>query len=137
MTAKTLFTGTAHVSAGPEGRARTSDGRFDFALPEPHPAAEQLFAAAWSACYLGAIGFVAQQRKLALPAQPEVETTVKLSLGETGFQLSGRLDVTLKGLDRDVALELIDAAHAVCPYSKAVHGNIEVETNLVEVEAFA
>lgn len=130
-TAKVLFTGKTHVSAGPNGAARSSDGSLDFALPDPHPAAERLFAAAWSACYLGAIQLVAQQKKVKLSAPPEVDTEIDLNHGAGGFFLRARLNVSVPGVDRAVAQELIDAAHGVCPYSKAVHGNIDVATALV------
>ncbi len=128
---KTLFTGTTRVTSGPDGAARSSDGFLDIELAQPHPAAENLFAAAWSACYLGAIGLVAQQRKVALPVHPSVETSIDLNLGQAGFALSARLNVSIPGIDTDVAQELIVAAHKICPYSKAVHGNIAVETVLV------
>jgi organic hydroperoxide reductase OsmC/OhrA len=99
--AKLLFTGKTRVTSGPDGAAHANDGSLDIKLAQPHPAAENLFAAAWSACYLGALGLAAAQRKVKLPS------------------------------DRSVAQELIEAAHGICPYSKAVHGNIEVTTTLV------
>jgi osmotically inducible protein OsmC len=131
MADKILFTGKTHNTAGANGAARSSDGFLDIALPEPHPAAEQLFGAAWSACYMGALGLAAMQRKIQLPADQAVDATIELvNRGGVDFYLRARLDVSLPGLDRDVARELIDAAHAICPYSKAVHGNIAVDTNL-------
>lgn len=132
MADKILFTGNTRTTAGANGAARSSDGFLDIALPEPHPAAEQLFGAAWSACYMGALGLAALQRKVQLPADQAVDATIELvNRGGVDFYLRARLDVSLPGLDRGVALELIDAAHAICPYSKAVHGNIAVETNLI------
>jgi Ohr subfamily peroxiredoxin len=131
MTAKLLFSGTTHNTAGPNGGARSSDGFLDLKIPEPHPAAENLFGAAWSACYMGAIGLVAAQRKVKLPADLSVDATIDL-LNEAGsFFLRAKFNVALPGLDRDVAEELIHAAHTICPYSKATHGNIEVVTNLI------
>ena len=130
-TAKILYTGKTHVTAGPNGAARSSDGALDVALPDPHPAAERLFAAAWSACYLGALQYAAQQKKIKLPALPEVDTEIDLNLGSGGFFLRARLNVSVPGLDRAVAQDLIDAAHGICPYSKAVHGNVDVTTTLV------
>ena len=127
---KTLFTGRTHSKAGRDGFARSSDGFVDLKLPQPHPAAEQLFAAAWSACFLGAVQLAASQRKIVLPATPSIDTEINLLHGETGFFLRARLDVTVPGIDRTVARELIDAAHGICPYSKAVSGNVEVELNL-------
>ncbi len=131
MTAKLLASGTTHNTAGANGGARSVDGFLDIKLPDPHPAAENLFGAAWSACYMGAIGLAAGQRKVALPADLSVDTTIDLLMENGAFFLRAKLDVALPGLDRDVAQALIDTAHTICPYSKAVHGNIEVVTNLV------
>jgi Ohr subfamily peroxiredoxin len=130
-TAKTLFTGKTHITAGPDGAARSQDGTLDIALPEPHPAAENLFGAAWSACYIGALQLAAAQRKVTLPAFPEVDAEITLNLAGSSFFLRARLDVSLPGLDRTTAQSLIEAAHGICPYSKAVHGNIDVTTTLL------
>lgn len=129
--AKLLFTGKTHVTSGPDGAAHANDGSLDIKLAQPHPAAENLFAAAWSACYLGALGLAAVQRKVKLPNEPSVDTTIDLSNANGAFFLRARLDVSVPGVDRAVAQELIEAAHGICPYSKAVHGNIEVTTTLV------
>jgi lipoyl-dependent peroxiredoxin len=131
MTAKVLFTGKTHNTNGRNGGAHSADGLLDLKLPQPHPAAENLFGAAWSACYMGAIELAAGQRKVKLPPEVSVDAQIDLNLDNGSFFLSGRLDVSLPGLDRDVARELVDAAHQICPYSKAVHGNINVETNLI------
>lgn len=129
--AKLLFTGKTHVTSGADGAARSSDGFLDIKLAQPHPAAENLFAAAWSACYLGALGLAAAQRKVKLASEPSVDTAIDLSNADGAFFLRARLDVSVPGVDRAVAQELIEAAHGICPYSKAVHGNIEVTTTLV------
>jgi osmotically inducible protein OsmC len=131
MSSKVLFTGKTHTTAGPTGAGRSSDGFLDLKLPQPHPEAENLFGVAWSACYMGALGVAASKRKITLPADMAVDAEINLNLIDGGFVLSARLNVSLPGLDRKVAQELIEAAHAICPYSKAVHGNITVETNLV------
>src|SRR5271156_4069237 len=131
MTAKVLFTGKTHTTAGHDGAARSSDGFLDIKLPQPHPAAEQLFGAAWSACYMGAIELAASQRKIKLPADPQVDAEIDLNLNDGAFFLRARLNVSLPGLDRELARELADAAHGICPYSKAIHGNIDVETNVI------
>lgn len=131
MSSKVLFTGKTHTTAGPDGAGSSSDGFLDIKLPEPHPAAENLFGVAWSACYLGALGLAASKKKLALPPDAAVDAQINLSLTDGAFFLSARLDVSLPGLDREVGEELIHAAHGICPYSKATHGNIVVETNLV------
>jgi Ohr subfamily peroxiredoxin len=128
---KVLFTAKTHTTAGRNGAGRSSDGFLDIKLPQPHPAAENLFGVAWSACYMGALELAASKRKITLPADAAVDAEIKLNLADGAFFLSARLDVSLPGLDREVAEELIHAAHGICPYSKATHGNIAVETNLV------
>jgi Ohr subfamily peroxiredoxin len=131
MAEQLLFTGTTHITGGPNGAARSTDGHLDIKLPEPHPAAEQLFAAAWSACFIGAIGLAAAQKKIALPATPEIDATIDLLHADSGFFLRARLNVSVPGVDREVARALVDAAHGICPYSKAISGNIDVELNVV------
>jgi osmotically inducible protein OsmC len=130
--AKVLFTGRTHTTSGKDGASRSQDGTFETKLPQPHPAAENLFAAAWSACYLGAIEVAAGQRKIKLSAAPSVDTTIDLShAGGTNFFLKANLNVHIEGLDPEIVRELAEAAHGICPYSKAVHGNIEVTTTVI------
>ena len=136
MTAKTIYSGTTHNVSGPNGYTKSADGILDLQLPEPHPAAENLFGAAWSACYMGAIGLAAAQRKVSLPEATSVDATIDLLMDGGEFFLRAKLDVAIPGVAPELARELIAAAHKICPYSKAVHGNIEVETKLVE-PAFA
>src|SRR5688572_10287391 len=119
-TEKLLFTGKTHNVSGRNGSARSSDGKCDLSLAQPHPAAEQLFGAAWSACYMAAIGVVAAQKKIALPADPEVDAEIDLNVAGGAYFLRARLNVSLPGIDRAVAEALIHEAHDVCPYSKAV-----------------
>jgi len=128
---KVLFTGRTHTTGGRDGATRSSDGFLDLKLKQPHPAAEQLFAAAWSACYIGAIELAAAQRKIKLPASPAVDAEIDLNRAGDGFFLRARLNVSVPGVDREVVRELAEAAHGICPYSKAVHGNIEVTTNVL------
>ncbi|MCC8981977.1 Ohr family peroxiredoxin [Bradyrhizobium acaciae] len=129
--AKVLATGKTHVTAGPNGTGRSHDGFLDVKLPQPHPAAENLFAAAWSACYIGAIQLAAGQRKVKLASEPEVDAEIDLNQAGGAFFLSARLNVRVLGVEREVAQQLLEAAHGICPYSKAVHGNIDVTTTLV------
>ncbi|WP_331371417.1 organic hydroperoxide resistance protein [Sinorhizobium chiapasense] len=131
MTEKLLFTGKTHNTGGRNGGTRSSDGKLDLKLSQPHPAAEQLFGAAWSACYIGAIELAASQRNVKLPAGPEVDTEIDLNVDDGSFFLRARLNVSLPGIERELAQELIEAAHGICPYSKATHGNIDVTTSLV------
>ncbi|MFN0011452.1 MAG: Ohr family peroxiredoxin [Phycisphaerales bacterium] len=130
-TAKTLFTGKAHTTSGPSGASRSSDGFVDVKLSQPHPAAENLFASAWSACYLGALELAASQRKIKLAGHPSVDTQVDLNQDGGAFFLRASLTVSVPGIDRAAAESLAEAAHAICPYSKAVHGNIEITTIVV------
>ena len=131
MSDKVLFSAKTHTTSGRDGYGKSSDGKVDIKLPEPHPAAEDLFGVAWSACYMGALGVAAAQKKIKLPADPSVDAEIDLNNGAGGFYLRARLNVSLPGLDRAVAQDLITAAHGICPYSKAVHGNLEVTTTLV------
>ncbi|PZM14931.1 Ohr family peroxiredoxin [Rhizobium tubonense] len=131
MTSKVLFTGKTHNTNGRDGGARSSDGFLDIKMKQPHPAAENLFGAAWSACYMGAIEVAASRRQIKLPAGISVDAQIDLSNDDGNFFLSAYLNVSVPGIDPVIARELIDTAHSICPYSKATHGNIEVTTNLV------
>src|ERR1700704_6564798 len=113
MTAKVLFTGKTHNTNGRNGGAHSADGQLDIKVPQPHPAAENLFGAAWSACYMGAIELAAGQKKIKLPAQVAVDAEISLNLDGSNFFLAARLNVSLPGLDRGVAQALIDAAHGI------------------------
>jgi Ohr subfamily peroxiredoxin len=131
MTAKVVFSGTTHNTPGRDGGAKSADGFLDLKLSQPHPAAENLFGAAWSACFGGALELAAAQRKVTLPADRAIDATIDLNLADGAYFLAAKLDVSLPGLDRQLGWELVDAAHEICPYSKATRGNIDVETNLV------
>jgi Ohr subfamily peroxiredoxin len=134
---KLLYTAKAHTTGGREGGAsRTSDGRLDVKFSVPggpgngtNP--EQLFAVGWSACFLSAIKLVASQMKVKLPADTAIDPEVDLLTGDNGYFLKARLNVSLPGLDRQVAQSILDVAHQTCPYSKATRGNIDVAINLV------
>ncbi|MYM23557.1 Ohr family peroxiredoxin [Duganella sp. FT135W] len=133
---KVLYTGKTHTTGGRDGAARSSDGRLDVQLSAPGSSApgtnpEQLFAAGWSACFIGAMGLTAGQLNIKLPAQTAVDAEVDLVNNETGYFLQARLNVSLPGLDRETAQAIVDGAHQNCPYSKLSRGNINVEINLV------
>ena len=136
MTAKTVYSGTTHNVGGPNGYTKSADGFLDLQFSDPHPAAENFFGAAWSGCFMGAIGLAAAQKKVTLPVQPSVDATIDLLMENGAFFLRAKLDVSVPGIDPEVARELVDVAHEICPYSKATRGNIEVQVNLVE-PAFA
>jgi len=129
--AKTLFTGRTHTVAGRDGFSRSSDGLVDAKLPQPHPAAEQFFAAAWSACYLGAIELAAANRKVKLTAAPWADAEIDLNRAGDAYFLEARFNVSIPGVDRATAEAIAEAAHTICPYSKAIHGNISVSTNVI------
>ncbi|WOS65311.1 organic hydroperoxide resistance protein [Sinorhizobium fredii] len=131
MGEKLLFTGKTHNTGGRNGGTRSSDGQLDLRLTQPHPAAENLFGAAWSACFIGAIELAAVQRKVKLEAGPEVDAEIDLNVDDGSYFLRARLNVSLPDVDRELAQELIEAAHEICPYSKATRGNIDVAVNLV------
>jgi osmotically inducible protein OsmC len=131
ITEKLLFTGRTHITAGRNGAARSADGKYDIKLPQPHPAAEHLFGAAWSACFIGAIQLAAAQRKVKLPTEPEIDAEIDLNSAGGEFFLRARLDVSVPGLERALAQELVNAAHEICPYSKATRGNIDVTITLL------
>jgi Ohr subfamily peroxiredoxin len=135
--AKLLYTAKAHTTGGREGGAsRTSDGRLDVKLSVPGTPGEgtnpeQLFAVGWSACFLSAIKHVAFQMKVKLPSDVAIDPEVDLCTGDGGYFLKARLNVSLPGVDRQVAQSIVDAADQTCPYSKATRGNIDVAINLV------
>ena len=134
---KVLYTAKVHTAGGRDhGTSRSSDGNLDIRLTPPgsgRPGTnpEQLFAAGWSACFEGAIGEAARIRRITLPVDPSIDAEVDLNSGPDGFSLRARLNVSLPGLDRSTAQAIVEEAHNICPYSKAVRGNIEVVLNLV------
>src|SRR5262245_48088993 len=133
---KVIYTAKVHTTGGRDGASRTSDGRLDVKLSTPGTAGdgtnpEQLFAAGWSACFMSAMGLAAGKKKISLPADRAIDAEVDLGTNEGGFVLRARLNISLPGLDREVAQSLVDAAHQLCPYSKATRGNIDVVLNLV------
>jgi Ohr subfamily peroxiredoxin len=133
---KVLYTAKIHTTGGRDGAARSPDGRLDVKLSSPGTAGggtnpEQLFAAGWSACFMSAMGLAAGQMKVRLPADRAVDAEVDLGTADGGYLLRARLNVSLPGLDREIARAIVDAAHQTCPYSKATRGNIDVLINLV------
>jgi Ohr subfamily peroxiredoxin len=135
--AKVLHTAKIHTIGGREnGASRSADGRLDIRLANPGTVRigtnpEELFAAAWSACFESAIAQAARNRKTVLPADVAIDAEVDLKVADDGYSLSARLNVSLPGLDRDTAQALVEEAHKNCPYSKATRGNIDVAINLI------
>lgn len=136
---KVLYTAKAHTTGGREGRSVSDDGLLDVRLAPPKALGgmggatnpEQLFAAGYSACFMGALKHVASVQKIAVPADAAIDASVDIGPIPAGFGIAARLDIHLPGMDRAVAQALIDSAHQVCPYSNATRGNIEVQLTLV------
>ncbi len=137
---KVLYRASATATGGRDGRAVSSDAALDIKLATPRELGgaggagtnpEQLFAAGYSACFLGALKFVAARDKVALPADTAITGQVGIGAIPTGFGIEVDLNIALPGLDRAVAQALVDKAHVVCPYSNATRGNIDVRLTLI------
>ena len=135
---KVVYTARAHTTGGREGSSRSDDGLLDVKLTPPKAMGgagtatnpEQLFAAGYSACFLGALRFVAGTQKIAVPADAKIDATVGIGQIPQGFGIEVQMTIHLPGIERDVAQALVDKAHQVCPYSNATRGNIEVTLTL-------
>lgn len=132
---KVLYTAKAHTTGGRDGASRTDDGRLDVKLSPPGMGGsgtnpEQLFAAGYSACFIGALKAVAARMKATLPADLAVDAEVDLGPVGAGYGIAVRMNVSLPGMDRATAQALLDTAHKVCPYSNATRGNIDVKIAL-------
>ena len=133
---KVLYTGKTRTTGGRDGSSQSSDDRLNIKLSPPggpgtgtNP--EQLFAAGWSACFIGAMGRAASEMKVTLPADRAVDAEVDLGTTDGAFFLQARLTISLPGLDREVARQVVEAAHQLCPYSKATRGNIDVTLTVI------
>lgn len=133
------YTAQVHSVGGREGHVRSDDGVLELATRKPVESGgpgggtnpEQLFAAAYGACYGGSIKFVADKQGLALPAGWSVEAAISMNVEGGGVFLSVGLTVNLPGMDAEKAQKLAQTSHGACPYSKAVKGNVEVELKVV------
>jgi len=137
---KVLYRANAKSTGGREGKSVSSDGVLDVKLTTPKELGgngavgtnpEQLFAAGYSACFIGAIKFVGGRDKIAVPADTSIDATVGIGQIPTGFGIEVELKISLPGLDRETAEKLVQAAHIVCPYSNATRGNIDVTLTIV------
>jgi lipoyl-dependent peroxiredoxin len=133
---KVLYTAKVHTTGGRQGASRSSDERLNIELSPPGAGGsgtnpEQLFAAGWSACFIGAMKLAAARMKIPLPIGAAIDAEIDLGTNGGGFALRARLNISLPGVEREQAQALIDAAHQTCPYSKATRGNIDVAINLV------
>ena len=136
---KTVYTATAKATGGRDGRATSSDEILDVKLAVPKEMGgagggtnpEQLFAAGYSACFLGAMKFVANRDKLKITPDAYIEGEVGIGPIPTGFGIEVKLNIHLEGLQQAEAEELVNAANIVCPYSNATRGNIDVTLNVI------
>lgn len=137
---KVLYRATATATGGRDGRAVSSDNVLDVKLVTPKELGgpggagtnpEQLFAAGYSACFIGALKFVAGREKIALPADTSIEGTVGIGPTPAGFGIEAELRISIPGMDRAQAEALVAKAHQVCPYSNATRGNIDVTLTVV------
>lgn len=140
MVEKVLYRAKAKAHGGREGRAISSDNNLDVKLTTPKELGgaggagtnpEQLFAAGYSACFLGALKFVAGQNKVKLPEDVSIEGHVGIGPIPTGFGIEVQLDISIPGMDRSQAQDLVNKAHIVCPYSNATRNNIKVDLNVL------
>ena len=133
-----IYKAHATATGGRDGSVKSSDGLLDLKLSVPREMGgagggvnpEQLFAAGYSACFIGAMKFVAGLQKVAMPADASINATVGIGKIPAGFGIEVQMVVNLPGMDRTVAQALVDKAHEVCPYSNATRGNIEVNITL-------
>ena len=137
---KILYTAYATSTGGREGSSKSSDGVLDVKLTTPKELGgngaagtnpEQLFAAGYSACFLGAMKHVAAAQKIALPAGTAIAADVGIGPIPAGFGIQVAMKISLPGMERAAAEKLVQAAHGVCPYSNATRGNIEVDLQVV------
>ena len=134
---KLLYTARVHTAGGRDhGLARSSDGQLEvrFSPPgsgRPGTNPEQMLAAGWSACFEGALDFVARKRRIKLLSDPTIDAEVDLNNGTDGFFLRARLNVSLPGVERGAAQAIVDEAHKTCPYSKALSASIDITVTLV------
>ena len=131
----TLYTAHAHVTGGRDGAAKTDDGKLDVKLAPPKELGgngagtnpEQLFAAGYAACFIGAMRLVAGNEKIAVPQGLAIDADVSLGKdAQDNFRLGVVFNITLPGMDKAAAEALVAKAHEVCPYSRATRGNIDV-----------
>ena len=135
---KIVYTGKTHTTGGREhGVSRSSDGNLDIKLSPPGSGGsgtnpEQLFAAGWSACFEAAMALIAGKMRVKLPEDTAIDAEVDLGLDGKEAFLQARLNISIPGMNRETALQVIEGAHQTCPYSKTIRGNVNVEINQVQ-----
>jgi Ohr subfamily peroxiredoxin len=137
---KVLYTATATATGGRTGSAKSDDGKLNVSLSTPRELGgaggdgtnpEQMFAAGYSACFIGAMGAVAAAQKFKLPADVSITAEVGIGPIPQGFGIQVAMAISLPGMERAAAEALVAAAHQVCPYSNAIRGNIDVTLTVV------
>ena len=133
---RVFYTARVHTNGGRDGgTSKSDDGHLEVRHTVPGKGTgtnpEQLFAAGWSACFEGALRLAAQKARVKMPPELTIDTEVDLLLGSDGYSLRARMNIDIPGVPRDTAQALIATAETICPYSKAVHGNIQADFNLV------
>ncbi len=135
-----LYTAQATSTGGRDGASKSNDGRLEVSLSTPKELGgaggagtnpEQLFVAGYSACFIGAMKFVAMKEKITLPQDLAITASVGIGPIPQGFGIKANLQVRLPGMDKSAAQGLVEKAHQVCPYSNATRGNIEVTLEVV------
>jgi Ohr subfamily peroxiredoxin len=132
---KVLYTAKTHATGGRDGQARSDDGRIEVKLSPPGQSGsgtnpEQLFGVGYSACFLGAMKAVAPKLKTTVPADTAIDAEVDLGPTSVGYGIAVRLNISLPGMERAAAEQLVAEAHKVCPYSNATRNNIDVKLNI-------
>jgi lipoyl-dependent peroxiredoxin len=137
---KVLYTAHAKATGGRDGRAVSSDGALDVKLVKPRELGgsggpgtnpEQLFAAGYAACFIGAMKFVATRDRIELPGELSISASVGIGAIPNGFGVEATLNISVPGMLRADAESLVQQAHLVCPYSNATRGNIDVQLIVV------
>ena len=140
MSSKLIYTAKVTADGGREGRATSDDGNLDVALVVPKEFGgpggagtnpEQLFAAGYAACFLSALKLTARLEKVKLEQDPTIEAHVGVLSSDDGYSLTATLQVSMPGLEKDMAQKLVEGAHQRCPYSRATRGNIDVTLEVV------
>jgi len=140
MSVQVLYQARATSVGGRTGRSRSDDGRIDIELATPKELGgpggpgtnpEQLFAAGYSACFLGALKVAAQQIRQPIPADASITATVGIGpRSEGGFGITAALEISLPGIERALAQQLVESAHQICPYSNATRNNVDVQLSI-------
>ena len=132
---KVLYTSKTHATGGRDGQGRSDDGRIEVKLSPPGQGTgtnpEQLFGVGYSACFLGAMKAVAPKLKATVPVETSIASEVDLGPTSLGYGISVRLNISLPGMERAAAEQLVAEAHKVCPYSNATRNNIDVQIKVV------